>query len=455
MSRTAVFALAALAALAAQAHAQTVPAKLSFAGRLTDTGGTPLSGPQNLEFRLYAALTGGTAVWSEEHAGAAAVDGMLFVELGRNTPLDAYVFDGGERFLEIRVAGGALSPRLPIASVPYALRADVASLLGPYGPEDVQERVTGSCAAGSSIRAIAADGTVSCEIDDAGTGDITGVAAGTGLVGGGSAGDVSLSVDTTVIQRRIGATCAAGSSIRAIAADGAVTCETDDVGAGDITGVAAGTGLSGGGAAGDVSLSVDTTVIQRRVGATCAVGSSIRAIGVDGTVTCEIDDVGAGDITGVAAGSGLTGGGTAGDVSLSIAADGVGMAHVAVPLGSRPTGMLASIGTSGYVGWTPEFIAPGNGACMVISTATVQAPQYSSGFGTLYTAARINGVDQYDQGYGVNLGESVVGSSWVSGTAAHVFPVTAGQRVQFGCFLWNTGVYVNQTYHCRAAYMCM
>lgn len=40
--------------------------------------------------------------------------------------------------------------------------------------------------------------------------------------------------DTNVnsIQRRITGTCAAGSSIRAIANNGTVTCETDDTGSG-------------------------------------------------------------------------------------------------------------------------------------------------------------------------------------------------------------------------------
>jgi len=129
-----------------------------------------------------------------------------------------------------------------------------------------------------------------CAADDAGAGgDITAVNAGTGLSGGGDSGDVTLSADTTYLQRRVSASCTAGSSIRAIAADGTVTCETDDDSGGDITAVTAGTGLSGGGTSGAVTLNADTTYLQRRVSASCAVGSGIQAIAADGSVTCSPD----------------------------------------------------------------------------------------------------------------------------------------------------------------------
>ena len=57
-------------------------------------------------------------------------------------------------------------------------------------------------------------------------GTVTSVAAGTGLTGGAITTAGTIAADTTYLQRRVSTTCAAGSSIRAIAQDGTVTCET-------------------------------------------------------------------------------------------------------------------------------------------------------------------------------------------------------------------------------------
>jgi hypothetical protein len=75
-----------------------------------------------------------------------------------------------------------------------------------------------------------------------GGGDINAVIAGNGLSGGGSSGDVTLSADSSYLQRRVANTCPAGSAIRTISADGTVTCETVGGGGGGVLG---GSGTAG------------------------------------------------------------------------------------------------------------------------------------------------------------------------------------------------------------------
>jgi len=127
----------------------------------------------------------------------------------------------------------------------------------------VMESCTGQVMVG-----INADGTVSCETDDIG---------------------IDVETDPTVLASvKDGVDWVEVSNIPAGFADGIDNTGGD----GDITGVTASTGLSGGGSSGIVTLSADTSYLQQRVSTTCTAGSSIRAISGTGTVTCETDDVG-------------------------------------------------------------------------------------------------------------------------------------------------------------------
>lgn len=90
-----------------------------------------------------------------------------------------------------------------------------------------------NCAAGEYAQGVDANGNAEgCTTAATGNGDFTDVNAGSGLTvsAGSSTGPaVTLAVDTAAVQVRIAGNCAAGSSINAIAANGTVTCETDDV----------------------------------------------------------------------------------------------------------------------------------------------------------------------------------------------------------------------------------
>ena len=236
---------------------------MNYQGYLTDPGGTPIHGAVQMVFSIYDVSTGGTALWNEAQS-VAVNQGVYSVNLGDINPL-ILPFDK-PYYLGVKVGiDSEMTPRRVLTSVGYAFTANTALNL-----------VCTGCVSQSHLSFT--------------PGDITAVNAGTGLTGGGVSGDVTLSADTSYLQRRVTGSCTAGSSIRVINLDGTVACETDDIGIGDITAVIAGAGLSGGGTSGDVTLNVNTALIQSRVTGTCASGSSIRVINPDGTVACETDD---------------------------------------------------------------------------------------------------------------------------------------------------------------------
>jgi hypothetical protein len=80
---------------------------------------------------------------------------------------------------------------------------------------------------------VVASGTVcdanGCIGGGAAAGDITGVTAGTGLTGGGTTGDVTLNADTNYLQRRISNSCPPGESITSISSTGVATCSPNVV----------------------------------------------------------------------------------------------------------------------------------------------------------------------------------------------------------------------------------
>lgn len=119
---------AALAITAATAHAQ-VPQTLTFSARLTD-GDDALDGAHALTFRIYDAETGGTPRWTESHAAVPVSDGLATVALGSVVPLTATVLGGGTLWIEVVLDGETMAPRLALRSVPYAVRAGDAALLG-------------------------------------------------------------------------------------------------------------------------------------------------------------------------------------------------------------------------------------------------------------------------------------------------------------------------------------
>jgi hypothetical protein len=297
----------AVAAIASSALASPVPATVNFTARLIDErSGDPLTGDHHLDFDLFTTPRDGTSLW-QENRDLLVEDGLVFLALGSVRPFFPGIFTGQRLYLQVTLDGIVMDPRISIESVPYAIRAsdaENADKVGGIPADGLQRRVTGTCGPGSFLTAVNPDGTVTCLPDAVGTGDITGVTAGTGLEGGGAAGDVTLSLLKS---------CAAGQLLKWNGAGWACAddVDTDTNAGGDITAVTAGTGLEGGGATGDVALSLLKS---------CAAGQLLKWNGTSWGCANDIDtDTNAGgDITAITAGTGLEGGGATGDVALSL-----------------------------------------------------------------------------------------------------------------------------------------
>src|SRR5678815_4439630 len=106
------------------AQVSAVPQLMNFQGRLTKPDGTPVAdGNYSVRFSLWTALTGGTEKWNQTINPVAVHNGTFAVLL--NTSTGAADKFNGNLWLEIKIGADApLTPRQPLVSVAYAMKAN-------------------------------------------------------------------------------------------------------------------------------------------------------------------------------------------------------------------------------------------------------------------------------------------------------------------------------------------
>ena len=115
----------------------TVPTLVKFGGVLTDLNGKPLTNLVGVTFFLYADAQGGAPLWTETQNVQPDSLGHYTVVLGSTTSqgLPASLFSSAEaRWLGVQVQGYDEQPRVLLLSVPYALKAGDAATIGGLPP---------------------------------------------------------------------------------------------------------------------------------------------------------------------------------------------------------------------------------------------------------------------------------------------------------------------------------
>jgi hypothetical protein len=132
-TRTFVAGLVLVAVLVVSSVLAQVPQMINYQGRLTMPGTCALDTTISMTFGIYADSTTLTSLWSETQSSVTVEDGIFNILLGSVNSIPNSVFNGGTRYLGIKVGGDSeMSPRTPLVSVGYAYTTENADKVDGY-----------------------------------------------------------------------------------------------------------------------------------------------------------------------------------------------------------------------------------------------------------------------------------------------------------------------------------
>jgi hypothetical protein len=436
-----------------------------------------------ITFLLYKESQGGVPLWMETQNVQPDKNGHYSVMLGSTSShgLPANIFAAGEaRWLGVQAEGQAEQPRVLLLSVPYALKAADAQTVGGLPPSafvlatapaasDSPAPSSAAMAQPAITPALAGSGTLdfiplwtpdgntlgnsilfqnsslnlgigtqtpAAKLDVSGSARVRGTlllpATGTATTGAGKnsqplnlaasafnsgtatavtqtfswraepAGNNTASASGTLnLLFGVGTSTPAETGLH-VGSGGLFTFAPGQTfpGAGTITGVTAGTGLAGGGTTGNVPLSLLTS---------CAVNQVLQWNG--SAWVCRSVGTGNGTITGVTAGTDLTGGGASGNVTLNLDV-------TKVPQLTSANSFTASQSVTGNISATGSISAgtfSGNGAAITSVNAALLNSIPSSSL-ALVTGSNTFPANQFFNGNGkqIIVGDPGCGSGWAA-----------------------------------------
>jgi len=396
-------------------QAQT-PNLINYQGRLT-TGGTAAAGTFMMTFSIYAAATAGTALWSETQ-NVTVTNGIFNVLLGSATAFPRNLFTGtGDRYLGIKVGTDSeMTPRFRLVSAAYAIRASQTDTA-----QVAKTAMSATPAPNSVTSAVIVDGTVS-------NADLADNAVNSAKIAA-NAVTMSKILDGAVTSAKISSsqvvksintlkddvTIAGGTNVTISSTGNTLTISSTGSGGG-ITGVTAGPGLSGGGTSGNVSLSVALSGIT----STMIQDNTVTSTDIlDGTIQTTDLNFTPGDITAVNVGAGLSGGGTTGSVTLAISAGAITSSMI-------QDGAVTDADVSSSASISGSKINPNFGPQNVVTTGSV-------GVGTTSPSAKLHTIASGSSGgYFFNSGTSLPaleGETFGSGAAGLFENTNSGNNI--------------------------